>query len=41
MPPPIDSFSDRVSRCNHSFTFNAGVGNNPLDRDAYVRSCVN
>jgi hypothetical protein len=41
MPPPINSFSDRVTQCNQSFTFNAGVGNNPAGRDAYVRSCAN
>ena len=40
-PPPINSFSDRVIGCNQSFTFNAGVGNNPTNRDAYVRSCAN
>jgi hypothetical protein len=41
VPPPINSFSDRVIQCNQSFTFNAGVGNNPVGRDAYVRSCAN
>jgi hypothetical protein len=41
VPPPINSFSDRVTQCNQSFTFNAGVGNNPAGRDAYVRSCAN
>jgi hypothetical protein len=41
MPPPVNSFSDRVTQCNQSFTFNAGVGNNPVGRDAYVRSCAN
>src|SRR5262249_42035993 len=40
-PPPINSFSDRATQCVHSFTFNAGLGNNPLNRDAYIRSCVN
>ncbi len=40
-PPPINSFSDRVTQCNQSFSFNAGVGNNPVGRDAYVRSCAN
>jgi hypothetical protein len=40
-PPPINSFSDRVTQCNHSFTFNAGIGNNPVGRDAYVASCAN
>ena len=40
-PPPINSFSDRVTQCNLSFPLNAGLGNNPGTRDAYVRSCVN
>lgn len=40
-PPPINSFSDRATQCVHSFPLNAGMGNNPVDRDAYVRSCVN
>lgn len=40
-PPPIDSFSDRVTRCNHSFPLNAGIGNNPTDRSSYVRQCAN
>src|SRR5262245_44739013 len=30
-PPAINSFSDRVIGCNQSFTFNAGVGNNPTN----------
>ncbi len=41
VPPPINSFSDRVMRCNQSYTFNADVGNNPVGRDAYVRQCAN
>ena len=41
VPPPINSFSDRVIQCNQSFTFNGGVGLNPANRDAYVRSCAN
>jgi hypothetical protein len=40
-PPPINSFSDRVRDCNHSFPLNAGIGNNPTDRSAYVRQCAN
>ena len=40
-PPPINSFSDRVNNCNHSFPLNAGIGNNPTDRSAYVRQCAN
>jgi hypothetical protein len=40
-PPAINSFSDRVTQCNHSFAFNAGIGNNLTNRDFYVRSCAN
>lgn len=40
-PPPVNSFSDRVTNCIMSAPFNAGVGNNPAGRDAYVRSCAN
>jgi hypothetical protein len=40
-PPPINSFSDRVTKCNHSFPLNAGIGNNPSDRSSYVRQCAN
>jgi len=36
-PPPINSPSDRVIQSNQSFQFNRGLGNNPADRDAYVR----
>jgi hypothetical protein len=36
-PPPINSFSDRVTQCQHSFPLNAGLGNNPTNRDFYVR----
>jgi hypothetical protein len=40
-PPAINSFSGRVTQCLYSFPLNAGLGNNPTDRDTYVRSCVN
>ena len=40
-PPPINSVSDRVTQCLHTFPLNAGLGNNPTNRDFYVRSCVN
>jgi hypothetical protein len=36
-PPPINSPSDRVIQSNQSFQFNRGLGNNPTDRDAYIR----
>ena len=38
--PPVqqnNSFSDRVTRCNHSFALGAGVGNNP--RRARTSDC--
>ncbi len=40
-PPPITTFGDRVTNCIHSFPLNAGIGNNPTDRGAYVRQCAN
>jgi hypothetical protein len=41
IPPPINTFSDRITNCLHSFPLNAGLGNNPTERDFYVRSCAN
>jgi hypothetical protein len=40
-PPPINSFSDRVRNCIHSYPLNAGIGNNPTDQSAYIRQCAN
>ncbi len=40
-PPAVNSFGDRVINCNHSFSLNAGIGNNPTDRGSYVRQCAN
>ena len=36
-PPPIRNPSAEISQYNHSFQFNKGLGNNPTDRDAYIR----
>ncbi len=36
-PPPISNPSERITQFNHSFEFNKGLGNNPTDRDAYIR----
>ncbi len=36
-PPPISNPSDRITQFNHSFPLNGGLGNNPTDRDAYIR----
>jgi hypothetical protein len=36
-PPPISNPSERITQFNHSFPLNGGLGNNPTDRDAYIR----
>jgi len=41
MPPPVNSFGDRVTNCIHSYPLNAGVGNNPTNQQAYIRQCAN
>ena len=40
-PPPVNSFGDRVINCIHSYPLNAGIGNNPTDRQTYIRQCAN
>jgi hypothetical protein len=40
-PPPINTYSDRVTNCIHSFPLNAGLGNNPRNQQAYIRQCAN
>ena len=40
-PPRIDSYGDRATRCLHSFPLAGGLGNNPTDRDSFVRQCAN
>ena len=46
-PPPVyaapsqPSMSDKVTSCIHSYPLNAGIGNNPSDRNAYIGQCVN
>jgi hypothetical protein len=40
-PPKINSFGDRVINCIHSYPLNAGIGNNPTERQAYIRQCAN
>lgn len=39
--PAQPSFSDKVTNCIHSYPLNAGIGNNPADRNAYMGQCVN
>ena len=40
-PPPISNPSERITQFNHAFPLNGGLGNNPTDRDAYVRYNLN
>jgi hypothetical protein len=40
-PPPINNPSERIGQFNHSFPLNGGLGNNPTDRDAYIRYNLN
>jgi hypothetical protein len=37
IPPPIANPSAQINQLNHSFPLNGGLGNNPTDRDAYIR----
>jgi hypothetical protein len=40
-PQKLDTFSDRVNRALHTYPLDAGKGNNPTDRDSYVRQRAN
>jgi hypothetical protein len=37
IPPPVNNPSERIHQLNQSFPLNGGLGNNPTDRDAYIR----
>jgi hypothetical protein len=37
IPPPVSNPSERIIQYNQSFPLERGLGNNPTDRDAYVR----
>jgi hypothetical protein len=37
IPPPINNPSAQINQLNHSFPLNRGLGNNPTDRDTYIR----
>jgi hypothetical protein len=41
IPPPVSNPSERVMQSNQSFPFNGGLGNNPTDRDTYIRYNLN
>jgi hypothetical protein len=40
-PPPVNNLSERINQLDQSFEFNRGLGNNPTDRDAYIRYNLN
>ena len=37
IPPPVSNPSAQINQLNQSFPFNAGLGNNPTNRDAFIR----
>jgi hypothetical protein len=41
IPSPIRNPSEEIHQLNQSFPFNAGLGNNPTNRDAYIRYNLN
>lgn len=41
IPPPVNNPSERINQLNQSFPLNRGLGNNPTDRDAYIRYNLN
>jgi hypothetical protein len=41
IPPPVSNPSERIHQLNHSFPLNGGLGNNPTERDAYIRYNLN
>jgi hypothetical protein len=41
IPPPVANPSEQIQQLNHSFPLNRGLGNNPTDRDSYIRYNLN
>ena len=37
IPPPVSNPSAQINQLNQSFPLNRGLGNNPTDRDAFIR----
>jgi hypothetical protein len=37
IPPPVSNPSERIIQLNQSFPLYGGIGNNPADRDSYLR----
>jgi len=40
-PPAINNPSERINQLNQSFPLNGGLGDNPTNRDAYIRYNLN
>ena len=40
-PPPINTFSDRVTGAIHAYPLEKGIGNNPTDQQSFIRQRVN
>jgi hypothetical protein len=40
-PPPITTFSDRVTNAIHDFPLQRGIGNNPNDLQSFIRQRAN
>jgi hypothetical protein len=41
IPPPVNNPSERINQLNQSFPLNGGLGNNPTNRDDYIRYNLN
>ena len=41
IPPPITTFSDRVTGAIHAYPLEKGIGNNPTDQQQFIRQRVN
>jgi hypothetical protein len=37
IPPPVANPSAQINQLNQSFPLNGGLGNNPTNRDAFIR----
>jgi hypothetical protein len=40
-PPPITTFSDRVTNAIHAYPLEKGIGNNPTDQQQFIRQRAN
>ena len=40
-PPPINTFSDRVTGAIHAYPLEKGIGNNPIDQQQFIRQRAN